>query len=54
VTPPPEPAQDAAATGGHAAGALLRELDGITFIVIDFVIRADGCLRRSARLVCEL
>ena len=36
MTPPPEPAQDAAATGGPAAGALLRELDGITFIVIDF------------------
>ena len=36
MTPPPEPAQDAAATGGTAAAALLRDLDGITFIVIDF------------------
>ena len=36
MTPPPRPAQPATPTTRQLAGALLRELDGTTFIVIDF------------------
>lgn len=36
MTPRPGPAPDATTANGQQAGALLRELDGTTFIVIDF------------------
>ena len=36
MTRPPEPPQDALTPAAQAADALLRDLDGTTFIVIDF------------------
>jgi len=58
VTPPPGPAQHATPANGQAADAVLRELDGTTFIVIDFEAltpagRTAGMLS-GARPACEV